>query len=1140
MSNLEQIHHKLSEYKKRYYKRQILVGSLFFFILSISLFLFFAFLEHHFWMSTSARSIIFYLFLIVLLGSLIVLIIRPLSKYLNIDKGINNETAASEISKYFPEIEDRLINLLELGKQKTSDNELINAAIDKKANSFKEVKFTQAVDFSVAKKYVIGFGVVIICFFLVSFINPEIVKDSPKRIANYSIEYEKESPFQFILLNTDLNAFKGEDFIVSFEVKGEALPEKVFLKTDKISKNPIKSEDGTYSYTFERIQNDRSFVIEANGFQSKNFNISTVERPDLLSMIINVVNPLYTGGEKRTITNSGDLTVLEGSNIIWNIEALATEEAKHIYNEDTSTISRQSLNQFVVEKRVAESGTYQISLKNEHSTNKSELIYDINVIKDLHPKINAEFFPDSASYQFITLAGSIADDYGFSKLTMNYRKGEEESFRKIPLEINLNSTSQSFYANWDIDSLNLGSGSKLEIYVAVSDNDQVNGAKTSKSGTFVFQIPSENEIDNILSEKSEGVKDQLDEAKKNAEEISERLSELEDRLKTEQKFDWQEKKMVEDIIEDREKLNQELNELQKKHQELQKSTNQFKKQSSQLKEKNEKLQELMKELMDEETRKLYEKLKELMKENAPKDQISEQLKELQRNEQNLERDMERALELFKRLKMESVLEENLQKLDTLSSKQEDASKKDELDESEELQKDVDEQFENFRKKMDEVMEMNQDLKRPEALEDFEYEERQIAKELREIQEMMDQMKESEKGSEEGNENQEQSGEQNPGDENQEQGEENEEQEDSNKQPSQNKQKKNNLKQKQQDAAQKMKNLSQKLSSMQGGMQMEMMQANLDQLRDILDNLIKLSFNQEEIMDEMRQVNQSDPRFLELSQNQLKLKDDAKVIQDSLLSLASRVVQISSFVTREVDQINESVNETIDYLKDRNRGRALTSQQFALTSINNLALLLDDTMEQMQMAMSEAMGSGSDQKQKQQGIPDMQELQNQLGEKINDLKGSGKEGRELSEELARLAAEQEMIRQQMEMLKQAEEGRPGGGQAGDQLQKAIDMMERNEIDLVNKRLTEQLIFRQKQIQTRLLEADKAKREQETEEEREAESPSIISREIPPEFEEYLKQKKKEIELLKTIPLELNPFYKKEVNDYFRRISSEESE
>ena len=315
MSSLEQIHQKLNEYKKRYYKRQTIIGVLFFFILSISLFLLFALAEHQFWMSTSVRTAIFYLFIIFLFSGFILLIIRPLIKHLNVDKGINNETAASEISKYFPEVEDRLINVLELGKHNREENDLISAAIDKKANSFKELKFSQAVDFSIAKKYLIGFAIVILCFFLVSFINPEIVKDSPKRIANYSVRYERESPFQFVLLDTELKAFKGEDFTVSFQILGEALPEKVILKTNEVEKSPKKEDGEFYSYTFERIQKDRSFIIDANGFESRRFDIKTIERPDLLSMIINVNNPQYTGGEKRTITNTGDLTILEGSTV---------------------------------------------------------------------------------------------------------------------------------------------------------------------------------------------------------------------------------------------------------------------------------------------------------------------------------------------------------------------------------------------------------------------------------------------------------------------------------------------------------------------------------------------------------------------------------------------------------------------------------------------------------------------------------------------------------------------------------------------------------------------------------------------------------------------------------------------------------
>lgn len=1138
MSSLDEIKDKLNSYKKKYYTRQLIIGSLVFFTLTISTYLILGFLEYSLWMNSLARSVVFFTFVLLTLGLLFFLIVEPILRLVNLKRGIEDETAAYEIARFFPEVEDRLLNLLQLGKQSSDDNALIGAAITTKASEFKTLSFAQAVQFSNARKYGILLGTVIVCLFLVSFINPEIVGDSPKRIANYNQHFEREAPFQFEIINERLESFKGEDFTFLFKVVGSAIPEKVNIKVGRTSSRLVPDKDGNYSFTFDRMQESKVVQLEAGGFFSRPYEIRLFERPDLVSMNIIVQNPTYTGGERKVITNGGDLTVMEGSSIRWELNALSTDNASIKINKDTFLTNRASEQQFVLEKRVFRSGHYDILLQNDYSLNKSDLSYDINVIKDLFPKINAEFFPDSSTYEFITVAGSISDDYGFSRLTLNYRKDTNAKFESIPLELTSNASSQSFYANWSLDSLDLKAGSRLEVYVSVADNDQVNGYKVAKSQSFIMQIPTEGEIDNLLTKKTEGVENQLDKAKEEAESISEKLSEIEDRLKSEQKFDWQEKKMLEDVIEDREELNKQIEQLQKEHNELLKSNQQFRKQSSQLQEKNQMMQELLEELMDEETWKLYEKLKELMRENAPQDQISEQLQQLSRSENNLERDLERAVELFKRLKMETALEENLQKLDTLSNQQEEiaADNTDEqsLENAQKQQEQVQEQFNDFREKMDEVMEMNQDLKRPEAMDDFEYEERQIAKELREIMEEMERMMNESKddssndvSSQESSEQSEQNGESQKNDSG--------EQENSSQQ--QNNQNRQGLQQKQKNAAQKMKSLSQKLNTMQGGMQMEMMQANLDQLRDILDNLVKLSFNQEEIMNEMREVNQSDPRFLELSQNQLKLKDDAKVIQDSLLSLASKVVQISSFVTREVDKINESIDETIDFLKDRNRGRAITSQQFAMTSINNLALLLDDTMQQMQMAMSEAMGQSSGEKQQSKGLPDLQELQNQLGEKMNELKGSGKTGRELSEELARLAAEQELIRRQLEMLKEAEEGRPGG-QAGDDLQRAIDMMEQNEVDLVNKRLTQQLINRQKQIQTRLLEAEKAQREQETEEEREAEQPGIITREIPPEFEEYLKLKKKEIELLKTIPVELNPFYKKEVNDYFRRISKEE--
>jgi hypothetical protein len=323
--------------------------------------------------------------------------------------------------------------------------------------------------------------------------------------------------------------------------------------------------------------------------------------------------------------------------------------------------------------------------------------------------------------------------------------------------------------------------------------------------------------------------------------------------------------------------------------------------------------------------------------------------------------------------------------------------------------------------------------------------------------------------------------------------------------------------------------------------MDAMEENMENLRDILDNLVKTSVEQERIIQDFRAVNQSDPRFLKLSQDQLRLLDNSKIIEDSLLALASRVAQISNFVTREIDQINRSLNLALNEIKERDKNKANVHQQFAMTSMNNLALLLDDVLQQMQEAMSEAMGNPKKGK-KGKPSPNMSQLQKQLGEQIEELKKSGKTGRPLSEELAKLAAEQAQIRKEMEALQKELNGqksdKDGGKESGNGLKEIIEKMLQNEEDLVNKRLTQNLINRQQDIITRMLESEKSQKEQDQDPKREAQTATNQTNRRPPAFEEYLRKRKQEIELLNTIPLDLNSFYKKEVNNYFRRLSTQD--
>jgi hypothetical protein len=234
--------------------------------------------------------------------------------------------------------------------------------------------------------------------------------------------------------------------------------------------------------------------------------------------------------------------------------------------------------------------------------------------------------------------------------------------------------------------------------------------------------------------------------------------------------------------------------------------------------------------------------------------------------------------------------------------------------------------------------------------------------------------------------------------------------------------------------------------------------------------------------------------------------------------------------KEVNELNGHIDKVIDSNKERRRPQAASEMQMTMTSINNLALMLDDHFDMMMQMMANAMPSMK--KSKQQGQkPSLSQMQQQLNKRIEELKNGGKTGRQLSEELAQMAAEQERIRRALQEMQQKmkNDGQVPGGDLPSR-------MEQTEMDLVNKQLTDQLIQRQRQILTRLLDSEKSLREQDMDDERKGETAKDYDKEIPKAFEEYLRLKEKEVELLKTVPPKLYPYYKKEVNEYFKRMGT----
>jgi bisphosphoglycerate-dependent phosphoglycerate mutase len=99
------------------------------------------------------------------------------------------------------------------------------------------------------------------------------------------------------------------------------------------------------------------------------------------------------------------------------------------------------------------------------------------------------------------------------------------------------------------------------------------------------------------------------------------------------------------------------------------------------------------------------------------------------------------------------------------------------------------------------------------------------------------------------------------------------------------------------------------------------------------------------------------------------------------------------------------------------------------------------------------------------------------------------------------------------------------------------MEQLQKDIVNNRVSEETIRRQRDIEIRLLKAEEAERIRDRDNERKSNEARDYPTSNPLKYEEYLRKKQQETELLKTVPPSLKPYYKEKVNSYFNKLGEQ---
>jgi hypothetical protein len=1141
------IDQKLTAFRRKYYLNLFIRGALLTLSLALIYYLIAALIEYNLWLGGMARLLIFALFFALVIFCVYRFLREPLGWWFY-KKGIGQEESARIIGKFFPSVNDRLLNVIQLSRN-AKDSALVRAGVIQKSKQFENVSFETAIDLRDNRIYLKYFLIPLALILLIWIFNYRVFTQSTARIVQFNREFSPEAPFKFSIENENLEGFFNEDFQLNLRLDGDAIPDAVYIISGTQRLKMENAESANFTYLFERLQNEITFQFEASGFLSATHTINLINRPELTGLTVQLDYPKYLGRKPERLTNAASLEIPEGTRITWSIITSNASKATIRFSSDPANQNPMQLfdNQgFNFSKNFNNPDQYSILLENDYSKNRDSISYSINIIKDQFPEVIVDQLKDSSLYKNIILAGTTKDDYGITELKIQYQiindNQSKGNLKGIRIPIHSNQPQQNFFYQWNLDSLKLNPGDQLNYYLQVWDNDGVNGRKSSKSAVYHFLLPSEEELKAEISKSQSSAENKIDQSLSKAKDLSQSIDEAQQKLKGKQSLDWQDKKMLEELLEQKKNLDQIINDLKKENQMLEQKKEEFSEESERIREKSEQIQKLMNELLDEETKKLFQELEKLLNENSDLNQMQKLLEKMDRKEINLEKELERTLELFKQLQYDYKLEqaidelkEQTEKQEALLEKTEDLSgekNKDDLSDQEkksdnksDKEKSKVEKFKDGRERKD--TKENTDISKENINSQEKPDQEKLAKEQEKLGEDFNQFEKTIEELEKLNEENNQSGE-TPSDE--EMNGVKESQQQSKESLQQGKPKKSTESQKK--SINQMKQMQQKLEGMQNSMSMEMDMANLESLKQILHGLIKLSFDEEGLMKEFIPIQQTDPKYIQLSQNQLKIKDDAKVLEDSLLALGKKDPFMGSVVTREVGELNDHIEKSMENIKERRKSNAGTEMQMTMTSINNLALMLNDHFDMMMDMMANAMPSpGNKKRGKQQSLGEMQQ---KLNQQIEDIKKGTKSGRQLSEEVAKMAAEQERIRralQEMQEKIKQEGGKPFGNDIPAK-------MEQTEMELVNKQITEQTIRRQKEIITRLLEAEKSMREQNLDEERKGETAKDYQKEFPHAFEEYLRLKEKEVELLKTVPPKLYPYYKKEVNEYFKRIGTQD--
>ena len=907
----------------------------------------------------------------------------------------------------------------------------------------------------------------------------------------------------------------------------------------------------SYHLLLENVTRPLQYYISVEEVASAQYQVTISDDPIVTQFQYRLNYPAYTRLQsQRFPANTGDIQTLFGTELVFTGESnkplaaasLAFEESDNVELEITGRHLLETSAQRGADGQMPEanpmprtmrgsfiaqqSGNYHIQITDvEGFTNREPVNYTLTVFKDAVPDVNIvsparDTVLDNA--MLVDLKVDATDDYGIQALQLVYRveaEGAEEvnvPLKRWGVEDAPVRTSVSVAYRWDVDRIGIFPGEVLAYYVQALDNDDVSGPNIGKSPIYTLRFPSLSELyDSVATEQEteqQGLEDLVDEQA----DATGLIDTLLGKIRKSQELTFNDENLMQQVLENQKQIEQAAKQLVEDMQQTAEDMEQKQLFDTETIQKYQELQELMEQALSEEHKEILRKLSEAL----AKQQVSEQeqsMMEANLSQEQFLQQLERAKSLYEQILLQQELEaaakqaqalaeQQKELMDTLETSPESAPAN-ELAQKEDL---VGEEFGKLSENLDELGTEMGEL--AENKENAPPQIERLADEIKRLNQFTkdhnlpeDLAKTSE-----------------------------------NLRSGQNSEALESGREAEQTLTELAQGLDNALEFMEGANANETLTA----LREAVKSGLHLSHLHEAVLtktNDLTIAGQTEAyitseilQLQNLAADELSTAEGIAQLANKLWELGNRQMEVPPKVVWHLNASNDALSRAARALEDRQPSLAMPIQRTALADLNQAIYELLDAMAQMNQQMG-ASGMENMLEQLQQ-LAESQEQLNQMAQNLNQQMREQGQTPGFEQMMRQLAAQQQLIREATERL--AERAEQMAQMLGS-LEDVAEEMTEVERSLQQGELDEQVLDRQQQILTRMLDSLKSLQKRDVGKQRKAEvaeKPETSAQEVPPLHPELLEIVQKLEATPNAKELEDIPFqYREQLRRYFKALS-----